>query len=134
MFRPNEIKWNQGRLVRFDRVAISPIFADKQEQRVDGGIHREFVMGSGEMDEQESTDFLPRVWASLAPHSADASLHCLCTDWRHWASFWQPAYEAYDELKNVCVWVKDKCGMGSLYWSQHELAFVFKKGWECYRN
>jgi hypothetical protein len=24
--------------------------------------------------------------------------------------------------------------MGSLYWSQHELAFVFKKGWECHRN
>jgi hypothetical protein len=34
---------------------------------------------------------------------------------------------AYDELKNVCVWVKDNAGMGSLYRSQHELVPVFKQ-------
>src|SRR6185312_3897335 len=36
--------------------------------------------------------------------------------------------EAYSELKNLCVWVKDNAGMGSLYRSQHELVLVFKHG------
>ena len=35
---------------------------------------------------------------------------------------------AYTELKNLCVWVKNNGGMGSLYRSQHELVFVFKVG------
>jgi DNA modification methylase len=34
----------------------------------------------------------------------------------------------YAELKNLCVWNKSNAGMGSLYRSQHELFFVFKKG------
>ena len=41
---------------------------------------------------------------------------------------------AYTELKNVCVWVKDNGGMGSLYRSQHELVFVFKNGTASHRN
>jgi len=32
------------------------------------------------------------------------------------------------DLKNLCVWVKNNGGMGSLYRSQHELVFVFKSG------
>ncbi len=36
--------------------------------------------------------------------------------------------DAYDELKNLCVWTKSNGGMGSLYRSQHELVFVFKSG------
>lgn len=32
----------------------------------------------------------------------------------------------YSELKNVCVWVKDSPGMGSLYRSQHEVVRVFR--------
>lgn len=34
----------------------------------------------------------------------------------------------YDELKNVCVWVKTTPGQGSFYRSQHELVFVYKHG------
>lgn len=34
----------------------------------------------------------------------------------------------YTELKNLCIWAKTNGGMGSLYRSQHELVFVFKKG------
>src|SRR6201997_1005198 len=40
----------------------------------------------------------------------------------------------YSELKNVCVWVKDNGGMGSLYRSQHEFVFVFKRGHNGHRN
>jgi DNA modification methylase len=42
--------------------------------------------------------------------------------------------DVYSELKNVCVWVKDNAGMGSLYRSQHELVFVFKRGRGSHRN
>src|SRR5205807_1282340 len=41
---------------------------------------------------------------------------------------------AYNTLLNVCVWTKDKGGMGSFYRSQHELIFVFRKGREQHRN
>ena len=42
--------------------------------------------------------------------------------------------DAYTELKNLCVWVKDNGGMGSLYRSQHEFVFVFKHGRDAHRN
>jgi hypothetical protein len=35
---------------------------------------------------------------------------------------------AYTELLNLCIWSKDRGGMGSFYRSQHELVFVFKNG------
>jgi hypothetical protein len=38
------------------------------------------------------------------------------------------------ELLNLCVWVKDNPGMGSLYRSQHELVLVFKTGKGRHRN
>ena len=34
----------------------------------------------------------------------------------------------YDELKNICVSVKNNAGQGRFYRSQHELVFVFKHG------
>ena len=36
--------------------------------------------------------------------------------------------QAFDEMLNLCVWAKTNAGMGSLYRSQHELVFVFRKG------
>ena len=38
------------------------------------------------------------------------------------------------ELENLCIWVKNNGGMGSLYRSQHELVFVFKSGRNGHRN
>jgi hypothetical protein len=49
-------------------------------------------------------------------------------DWRHAEALLAAARATYSELKNLCVWVKDRAGMGSLYRSQHELVFVFKSG------
>jgi hypothetical protein len=40
----------------------------------------------------------------------------------------------YDALLNLCVWAKDKGGMGSFYRSQHELVFVFRNGKASHRN
>jgi len=96
--------------------------------------HRPFPMGSGEMDQTEFTAFLALACRNLANFSASGSLHFICMDWRHLDELLTAGAEAYGELKNVCVWVKDNAGMGSLYRSQHELVFVFKQRGGSHRN
>jgi DNA modification methylase len=96
--------------------------------------HGDFVMACGEMTEAQFTDFLTEACILLARHSAVGSLHFVCMDWRHIDEILAAGREAYDELKNLCVWVKSNAGMGSLYRSQHELIFVFKHGKAAHRN
>jgi DNA modification methylase len=55
-------------------------------------------------------------------------------DWRHMRELMNAGAKVFDELKNLCVWTKSNGGMGSLYRSQHELVFVFKKGGEAHVN
>ena len=68
------------------------------------------------------------AFGNLAAFSVEGSLHYVRMDWRHVAELRAAGRDAYDELKDLCVWVKDNAGMGSLYRSQHELVFVFKHG------
>jgi DNA modification methylase len=96
--------------------------------------HRPFPMASGEMDKEAFTAFLSQACRNLAAFSADGSLHYLCMDWRHLDELLAAGRDAYGELKNLCVWVKDNAGMGSLYRSQHEFVFVFKQGRGSHRN
>jgi DNA modification methylase len=96
--------------------------------------HRPFPMASGEMDKEAFTAFLSQACRNLAAFSADGSLHYLCMDWRHLDELLAAGRDAYGELKNLCVWIKDNAGMGSLYRSQHELVFVFKQGRGSHRN
>jgi|GEM_PF-83697 len=96
--------------------------------------HPAFPMASGEMTEAEFTEFLSKVLFHLARASAVGSLQFICMDWRHMKELLAAGENAYSELKNVCVWVKDKGGQGSLYRSQHELVFVFKSGKGKHRN
>jgi DNA modification methylase len=96
--------------------------------------HRPFPMASGEMTKTEFTGFLGQAFRNLAAFSVDGSLHYVCMDWRHLEELLAAGREAYTELKNLCVWVKDNGGMGSLYRSQHELVFVFKHGRSGHRN
>jgi DNA modification methylase len=91
-------------------------------------------MASGEMDRSEFTAFLAGAFRNLAAFSVDGSLHFVCMDWRHLDELLAAGRDAYSELKNLCVWVKDNAGMGSLYRSQHELIFVFKHGRNGHRN
>lgn len=90
--------------------------------------HREFVMASGEMGKEVFTEFLAITFKHLARHSSDGSIHFVCMDWRHLEETFVAGNQAYDELKNMCVWVKNNAGMGSLYRSQHECVLVFKSG------
>jgi DNA modification methylase len=96
--------------------------------------HRPFPMASGEMDRAEFTAFLGKAFRNLAAFSVDGAVHFICMDWRHAEELLAAGRTAYDELKNLCVWVKDNAGMGSLYRSQHELVFVFKHGRSEHRN
>jgi DNA modification methylase len=96
--------------------------------------HREFAMASGEMSEAEFVAFLNNSLRLLANYSANNSVHYVCMDWRHAGELMAAGKQNYDEFLNLCVWVKDKGGMGSFYRSQHELVLVFRKGKGPHRN
>jgi Family of unknown function (DUF5681)/DNA methylase len=96
--------------------------------------HRPFVMACGEMDKAAFVAFLAQACQNLAAFSADCPIHFICMNWRHLEELLAAAQEAYSGLENLCVWVKDNGGMGSLYRSRHELIFVFKNGRHGHRN
>ena len=64
----------------------------------------------------------------LARHSAKGAVHFACMDWRHMPEMLAAGAKVYDTLLNLCVWVKDNGGQGSLYRSRHELVFVYRNG------
>lgn len=90
--------------------------------------HREFEMAAGEMSKGEFTGFLTQSMSLASTYSDDGSIGFYCMDWRHMDEMLGAASSVKFELKNLCVWVKDNGGMGSLYRSRHELIFVFKHG------
>jgi DNA modification methylase len=96
--------------------------------------HREFQMACGEMSEAEFVAFLTTSLRLLVRYSADGSVHFICMDWRHMGELLAAGRQIYDTLLNLCVWVKDNGGMGSLYRSRHELIFVFRSGKGRHRN
>lgn len=96
--------------------------------------HDEFTMGSGEMTQSQFTQFLQSTFTQLKQHSIPPAIHYICMDWRHMGEVLTASTALYHELKNLCVWAKDRAGMGSFYRSQHELVFVFQAGPGKYRN
>jgi DNA modification methylase len=96
--------------------------------------HRSFAMAAGEMSPPAFAVFLARSLRNQAAFCWGGALLYLCMDWRHMTELLAAGQEADAELHNLCVWVKDNGGMGSLYRSQHELVFVFKTGDGPHRN
>jgi DNA modification methylase len=96
--------------------------------------YREFAMASGEMDSREFREFLEDALGCAAKHSVAGALHFVFMDWRHMSELLTAGNEVYDKFENLCIWSKDRAGMGSFYRSQHELVFVFKKGGAKHRN
>jgi DNA modification methylase len=90
--------------------------------------HREFAVASGEMSSAEFVSFLRQFMRLCSEFSVAGSIHYICIDWRHSSELLDAGQSVYDELKNLCVWVKTNAGQGSFYRSQHELVYVFKKG------
>ncbi|MAO22301.1 MAG: DNA methylase N-4 [Phycisphaerae bacterium] len=102
--------------------------------RVCSGDHGDFAMAAGEMTPEQFTGFLSDVMQRLCEHSEPGSIHYLFMDWRHASEMLAAGSARYADFKNLCVWVKDRPGMGTFYRSQHELVFVFKNGSERHRN
>jgi len=96
--------------------------------------HREFAHASGEMSSVDFEGFLSDALALGAQYSRDGAVWFACMDWRHMGEMLAAGTRAFDAFLNLCVWAKTNGGMGSLYRSQHELVFVFRKGREGHRN
>ena len=125
----------QGR--RANAVFTDPPYNDPIDGYVSGFgkiHHREFAMASGEMDPDEFIEFLSRNFRNLVRNSVSGSLHFVCLDWRHLPEFLTASRRVYSEIKNLCIWVKESGGQGSLYRSRHELVLVFKNGTAKHRN
>jgi DNA modification methylase len=100
-----------------------------------GGIrHKEFKMAASEMSESEFAECLAQVFSLLASHSADGSLHHIFMDWRPMREILAAGNDAYTELMDLCVWVKDNGGTSSLYRNHYKLVFVFKSGQDKHWN
>lgn len=96
--------------------------------------HREFAEASGEMTSAEFETFLAESLGLGAKYSRDGAVWFTCMDWRHIPEIHRAGTRAFDAWLNLCIWAKTNGGMGSLYRSQHELVFVFRKGCDQHRN
>ena len=100
-----------------------------------GRIKRqEFVCASGEMSSTQFTGFLEETLRHCTHHTADGAITYVFMDWRHVGELLAAGLAVFDELKNLCVWVKGHGGQGSFYRSEHELVFVFKQGSTAHLN
>lgn len=121
---------------------VAMLFTDPPYNvQIDGNVcgsgsirHREFAFASGEMSEQEFTDFLSETLVNAASVLRDGAIAYVCMDWRHMGEMLAAGKAAFTELKNVVVWNKTNGGMGSFYRSKHELIFVFKNGTASHTN
>ncbi len=90
--------------------------------------HREFIEGAGEKTPEQFTTFLFDYLENTSGSMVDGGLIYVCMDFRHMRELSEAADRAGLVLMSVCVWDKGTGAMGSLYRSQYELVFVFKKG------
>jgi DNA modification methylase len=96
--------------------------------------HREFFEASGELSSDEFTTFLDDALTNTSRFCRDGAVAFVCMDWRHMGELLEAGQRVFDNFLNLCVWAKTNGGMGSLYRSQHELVFVFRKGKAQHRN
>ena len=97
-------------------------------------VHDDFVMGAGEMSDDEFAEFLVDFLTASASSLVDGGLLYSFIDWRHVAELIGAGTSQGLELLNLCVWNKSNAGMGSFYRSKHELIAVFKSGTAPYTN
>lgn len=90
--------------------------------------HAEFQMASGEMSRSEFTVFLIKAIKEMVANLVDGAIFVFFMDWRHMSETLEALAANELTLINLCVWNKNNGGMGSLYRSKHELAFIAKKG------
>jgi DNA modification methylase len=89
-------------------------------------VHREFLQGSGEMNQQDFTSFLATAFTNSRAVTAPGGLIYSFMDHKHLEEILAASTSAGLTRINLCVWVKSNGGMGSFYRSRHELCFVFQ--------
>ena len=92
------------------------------------GDHREFLMASGEMSDDEFLAFNKAWFAAVVGKLCDGGLIGTFIDWRGYPKVDAAALASGLTPINLIVWAKTNGGMGSLYRSQHELFPLYKKG------
>ena len=107
--------------------------------KVDGfvlkkGKHRDFVEGAGDKRPDELGDFFLGFSNSLAASLQKGALAYVFIDWRSLDLLQRACEKVFGSLIQLCCWVKNRSGMGSLYRSQHELVLVFKSLGAKHRN
>lgn len=120
-----------------EMVFTAPPYKDPTDGRATelGHIHHQDAAAvSDKISRPEFIRFLTNVATHLGRHSANGALHYICVDWRQSAELLAAARSVYTDFKDLCVWVKQSAGHGSLYRSQHELVFVFQVGKKPLRN
>ncbi|MGJ0509369.1 MAG: DNA-methyltransferase, partial [Methylocystis sp.] len=116
--------------------AAAAVFADPPYNVPIGGHaqgrgrikHPDFVVASGEIDEEVFHAFLKNCLAAVACVSRGGAIHYVCMDWRHIETLVSAGRAIYEELLNIAVWNKTNLGQGSFYRSQHEFIAVFRVG------
>lgn len=89
--------------------------------------HKDFAEGSGEMSDEEFTEFLASIMKASVENSVPGAIHYIFMDFRHAWHMTEAARRIYGnpQPKQVCVWAKDLMANGSFYRAQHELCFIF---------
>ena len=95
---------------------------------VSGGDHREFVMATGEMTDEQFLEFNRKWMDAVLLYLVDGGILGTFIDWRGLPIAHAAATSLGLTPLNLVVWAKTNAGMGSLYRSQHELLPLFKKG------
>jgi DNA modification methylase len=96
--------------------------------------HREFVQGSGEMDDAELRSFFSGFCVAALSVLKPGALAYLFIDWRSLPLLLDATRPVFGGLLNLLVWAKDRAGMGSFYRSQHELVLVHRAPGGRHRN
>ncbi len=113
---------------RVNLVLQDPPFNIKIDGFVSGNgtvKHPDFAMAAGEMSDSEYTEFLGKNFALCSEYATDNAMIFNFIDWRNIMPMLTACKQNFARYINLCVWVKNKAGMGTPYRSQHELCTVF---------
>lgn len=108
-------------------VFTDPPFGCKIDGFVAGaGRHREFVMASGDMSDEELLEFFRSFLAELSDVLERGAVLYLVIDWRSLQLLMEAARPIFGKLVNLAIWAKDRAAMGSFLRSQHEMVLIYK--------
>lgn len=113
---------------RVNLVLQDPPFNIKIDGFVSGNgsvKHPDFAMAAGKMSDSEYAEFLGKNFALCSEFANDNAMIFNFIDWRNIMPMLTACKQNFARYINLCVWVKNKAGMGTPYRSQHELCTVF---------